>query len=365
MLAHFDKRWIALAILCLGDLMIVLDTTIVNVALPSIQADLGFTQTSLVWVVNAYMLTFSGFLLLGGRLGDLYGQRRLFLVGLALFTLASLSCGLAQTQTFLIAARAVQGIGGAIVSAIAFSLIINLFTEPYERAKAMGFFGFIMAGGGSIGVFLGGVLTGALSWHWVFLVNLPIGIAVYVLCLLLIGPKPGASHVKLDIWGAITITASLMLAVYAIVGGNAAGWLSAHTLMLLGGALLLFCSFLFVESRADSPLVPIDIFTRGNTAVISIIGVLWSAGMFACFFLSALCMQLVLGYDPLKIGLAFLPSNLIMAALSIGLSARLVMAFGIKKNLGIGMIVLTMGLLLFAVAPVEASLLIHILPGML
>src|SRR5712692_7231573 len=171
-------RWLALYILCLGDLMIVLDTTIVNVALPSIGADLGFSQTSLAWVVNAYLLTFGGFLLLGGRLGDLFGHRRLFLAGIVLFTLASLACGLASSQGLLVGARAVQGLGGAVVSAIALSLIMNLFTEAAERAKAMGIFGFVMAGGGSIGVLLGGFLTDALNWHWIFLVNLPIGVAV-------------------------------------------------------------------------------------------------------------------------------------------------------------------------------------------
>jgi MFS family permease len=180
------RRWLALIVLCLGDLMIVLDTTIVNVALPSIRTDLAFTETSLVWVVNAYMLTFGGFLLLGGRLGDLFGQRRVFLYGIVLFTLASLACGLAQTQGVLIAARAVQGIGGAIVSAVAMALIVNLFTEPAERAKAMGIFGFVMAGGGSVGVLLGGVLTAAFDWHWIFLVNLPIGGAVFALCLWLL-----------------------------------------------------------------------------------------------------------------------------------------------------------------------------------
>lgn len=364
MLARFDTRWIALAILCLGDLMIVLDTTIVNVALPSIQADLGFTQASLVWVVNAYMLTFSGFLLLGGRLGDLYGQRRLFLIGLAVFTLASLACGLAQTQAFLIAARAIQGIGGAIVSAIALSLIMNLFTNPAERAKAMGFFGFVMAGGGSVGVFLGGILTGAFDWHWVFLVNIPIGILVFILCLSLFEKRVG-QHVRLDVLGAITITASLMLAVYGIVGGNAVGWLAPKTLALLIGALAVFLTFLFIEKRAAAPLVPLDIFKKGNIAVVSVIGILWSAGMFACFFLSALYMQLVLGYDPLRVSLAFLPSNVIMALLSLGLSARLVMRFGVKKNLAVGMALLAVGLFLFTIAPANASLWIHILPGML
>src|SRR6185503_14381233 len=207
--------------LCAGVLMIVLDTTIVNVALPSIREDLRFSQTSLVWVVNAYMLTFGGFLLLGGRLGDLFGHRRLFLLGITLFTLASLACGLAGSQPLLIGARAVQGLGGAIVSAVALSLIMNLFTEPAERAKAMGIFGFVMAGGGSIGVLLGGLLTNALDWHWVFLVNLPIGAAVVALTLVLIpGGRGATERTRLDVAGALTVTVALILAVYAIVNGN-------------------------------------------------------------------------------------------------------------------------------------------------
>lgn len=223
------KRWLALMVLCLGVLMIVLDTTIVNVALPSIKADLGFTEASLVWVVNAYMLTFGGFLLLGGRLGDLLGQRRMFLAGLTLFTLASLACGMAQGQAMLVAARAVQGLGGAVVSAVALSLIMTLFTEPAERARAMGVYGFVCAGGGSIGVLLGGLLTSSLSWHWIFLVNLPIGALVYALCLPLLPASQGPTgHPRLDLAGAAAITASLMLAVYAVVNGNEAGWTSPN-----------------------------------------------------------------------------------------------------------------------------------------
>src|SRR5437764_3990988 len=219
-------RWLALAVLCLGDLMIVLDTTIVNVALPSIRIDLGFSEATLAWIVNAYLLTFGGFLLLGGRLGDLYGHRRLFLIGLAVFTLASLACGLATTQGFLLAARAAQGVGGAVVSAVVLSLIMNLFSVPADRAKAMGLIGFVSAGGGSIGVLLGGILA-TLNWHWVFLVNLPIGIAVFILCLVVLPTDRGASSApQLDIVGAVTVTASLMLAVYAIVNGNEAGWTS-------------------------------------------------------------------------------------------------------------------------------------------
>ena len=290
-------RWLALMVLCLGDLMIVLDTTIVNVALPSIRVDLAFTETSLVWVVNAYMLTFGGFLLLGGRLGDLYGQRRLFLIGIALFTLASLACGLAMSQTMLIVARAVQGLGGAIVSAVALSLIMTLFTEPADRARAMGFFGFVMAGGGSIGVLLGGVLTDTLSWHWIFLVNLPIGIAVAALTLALLPADDGApGNARLDVAGAVTVTVALLLAVYAVVDGGQAGWTSVQTLGLLAAAAALLVVFVIIEARVAAPLMPLRLFRLRNLVTANVVGVLWSTAMFSWFFISALYMQVVLEY---------------------------------------------------------------------
>jgi EmrB/QacA subfamily drug resistance transporter len=358
-------RWLALIVLCMGDLMIVLDTTIVNVALPSIQESLGFSEASLAWVVNAYLLTFGGFMLLGGRLGDLFGHRRLFVIGIALFTAASLACGIAESQGMLVAARAVQGLGGAVVAAVALSLIMTLFTEPAERAKAMGVIGFVAAGGGSVGVILGGVLTDALSWNWIFLVNLPVGIAVIVSSLVLLpgGRVPGASN-KLDVAGAVTVTSALVLAVYAIVNGNEAGWGSGQTLGLLAAAGVLFAIFLVIESRVDSPLVPLRLFRLRNVATANIVGVLWSAAMFAWFFLSALYLQLVLGYDSLEVGLAFLPSTLIMGAFSLGLSAKLVMRFGLRTPITIGMGLVAVGLLLFARAPVEGSFLVDVLPAM-
>jgi EmrB/QacA subfamily drug resistance transporter len=360
-------RWLALYVLCLGDLMIVLDATIVNVALPSIRDDLGFTEESLAWVVNAYLLTFGGFLLLGGRLGDLFGHRRLFLGGIALFTLASLACGLSTSQGFLIGARAVQGLGGAVVSAVALSLLMLLFQEPMERTKAMGFFGFVMAGGGSIGVLLGGVLTDALSWHWIFLVNIPVGILVFALCLpLLPGDRPAAEgRGRLDVAGAIAITASLMLAVYAIVNGNDAGWLSVQTLGLLAAAVVVFAAFLAIERRVPAPLVPLGIFRKRNVSVANGVGVLWAAAMFGWFFFAAQYLGLVLGYDPLHVGLAFLPANIIMGLFSLGLSARLVMRFGTRIPIAVGMGLVTLGLLLFARAPVDASFWVDVLPAML
>ena len=358
-------RWIALYVLCLGDLMIVLDATIVNVALPSIRADLGFTEASLAWVVNAYLLTFGGFLLLGGRLGDLFGHRRLFLAGIALFTVASLACGLSGSKGALVAARSVQGLGGAVVSAVAFSLILMLFQEPAERAKAMGFFGFVMAGGGSIGVLLGGVLTDALSWHWIFLVNLPVGVLVFALSLPLLPAAQGeAATGRLDVGGAVTVTAALMLAVYAIVNGNGNGWLSAQTLGLLVAAVVLFAAFLVLELRVRTPLVPLQLFRLRNVAVANAVGILWSAAMFALFFLAALYLQRVLGYDPLHVGLAFLPANVIMGALSLGLSARIVMRFGVRAPIGGGMLLVAVGLLLFARAPVHGRFVVDVLPMM-
>jgi EmrB/QacA subfamily drug resistance transporter len=359
-------RWYALYVLCLASLMIVLDVTIVNVALPSIRKDLGFSQTSLAWVVNAYLLTYGGCLLLGGRLGDLFGHRRLFLTGISLFTLGSLACGVATSQEFLIGARAVQGVGGAIASAVSLSLMMTLFTEPADRAKAMGVFGFVAAGGGSIGVTLGGILTDSLDWHWIFLVNFPIGVLVVALSLkLLPAARIEGAAVKLDVAGAITVTSALMLAVYAIVNGNQEGWASGQTLGLLATSVALLGIFLAIELRVESPLVPLRLFRLRNVATSNVIGVLWAAAMFAWFFLSALYMQLVLGYTPLEVGLAFLPANLIMGAFSLGLSAKLVMRFGIKLPLSAGLLLAAVGMVLFVRAPVDGSFIADVLPSMI
>jgi EmrB/QacA subfamily drug resistance transporter len=360
------NRWFALFILCGGSLMIVLDSTIVNVALPSIRTSLGFSQSSLAWVVNAYLLTFGGFLLLGGRLGDLFGHRRLFLIGLIIFTCASFCCGLSNSQLLLITARAVQGFGGAIVSAVALSLMMDLFTEPQERARAMGVYGFVAAGGGSIGVLLGGILTGALNWHWIFLVNVPIGAAVYVLSLRFLPSNTKKTvQQKLDVFGAITITGCLLLAVFAIVNGNQSGWSSLQTIGLLLVAAILLAAFLRIESKVSSPLMPPNLFRIHNVRTANIIGVMWAAAMFAWFFISALYLQLILGYSPLKVGLSFLPANLIMAIFSIGLSAKLVFRFGIKKTITIGLLLAGSGLLLFSQAPVNGHFVANILPSML
>ena len=358
------KRWLALLVLCFGDLMIVLDATIVNVALPSIRADLGFSETSLAWVVNAYLITFGGFLLLGGRLGDLFGHRRLFLIGLSLFTLASLACGLATSQEFLVGARAVQGLGGALVSVVALSLTMIMFTEPAERAKAMGIFGFVLSGGGTTGVLLGGVLTDLLSWNWIFLVNIPVGAAVVALSLVLLPAERGPAEGGLDIAGAVTVTASLMVAVYAIVNGNETGWTAGETIGLLAAAAVLLALFLVIEARARSPLVPLGLFRLRNVSTANVIGILMAGGMFAAFFLSALYLQQVLGYTPLEVGLAYLPSTLIWGTASFALSDKLVMRFGIKPPLVTGLSLMAIGILLFARAPVDGSFAVDVLPAM-
>jgi EmrB/QacA subfamily drug resistance transporter len=366
-IADNRTRWYALYTLCAASLMIVLDMTIVNVALPSIRDDLGFTESSLAWVVNAYTLTFGGLLLLGGRLGDLYGPRRLFLLGISLFTLASLVCGLSGSQGMLIAARAVQGVGGAVASAVSLSLMLMLFTEPGERAKAMGLFGFVASGGGSIGVVLGGVLTDVISWHWIFLVNLPIGVAVVLLTLKLLPDAPGIARQGggLDVGGALTVTAALMVAVYAIVNGNQDGWTSASTLGRLAVAFALFASFLIIETRVAAPLMPLRLYRLRNLSAATVVGVLWAGAMFAWFFLSALYLQLVLGYSPLQVGLGFLPGNLVMGVLSIAVSAKLVMRYGVRIPLAAGLAFAAVGLALFARAPVGGNYVLDVLPGMI
>ena len=294
------------------------------------------------------------------------GTARLFLIGIALFTAASIACGLAGSQGFLIGARAVQGLGGAIVSAVSLSLMMGLFTEPAERAKAMGVFGFVAAGGGSIGVLLGGVLTDVLDWHWIFLVNVPIGIGVYVASLrLLPGRARAAPEQRLDVAGAVTVTAALMLAVYAIVNGNDAGWTSTQTLGLLAAAAVLLGVFLVIESRVASPLVPLGLFRLRNVATANIVGVLWAAAMFAWFFLSALYLQLVLGYSPLQVGLAFLPGQPDHGRVLDRALGEARDAFGIRLPLAVGLGLASAGLVLFARAPVDGNVVVDVLPAMI
>jgi EmrB/QacA subfamily drug resistance transporter len=360
------QRWLAFITLCLGDLMIVVDSTVVNVALPSIRSSLGFDEAALVWVVNAYLLTFGGFLLLGGRLADLYGQRKLFLIGTVAFTGASLACGLAPGQTTLVVARALQGLAGAVVAAVALSLIVNLFPEGPQRVRARGYFGFISAGGGSVGVLLGGLITDLLDWRWIFLINLPVGVAVVLLSLRLIPGGGGmADRPKLDVAGAVTVTTALLLAVYGIVSAEQVGWTSFQTMGTLGAGVALLLLFLLIESRVSAPLMPLGLFRHRNVSTANVVAVLWAAAMFAWFFLSALYLQLVLGYSALQVGLAFLPANLIMGAFSYSLSAKMVNRFGLRGPMAGGLLLAAAGLALFAVAPVDGRFLVHVLPPML
>jgi EmrB/QacA subfamily drug resistance transporter len=360
-----DNRWLALPVICIGEMMIILDAVIIGVALPWIRRDLGFSDESLVWVVNAYLLTSGGFLLLGGRLGDLFGHRRMFLIGIGIFTLASVACGVATSEGLLIAARAVQGVGGAVISAAGLSLVMTIFVDPAERTKAMGVFGFVVAGGGAIGVLLGGILTDAFDWRWIFYINVPVGVALFALSLWLL-PRSGrpAEKVRLDVAGAMTATSSLTLAVYAFANANGWGWASTRTLGVLAGAAALMVLFVVIETRVRSPLVPLPRLRRRNVAVSNIVAGTWAAGQYAWFFFSALYLQVVLGYSALQVGLAFFLPRAIMAAVSVGLSARLVIRFGIRPPLATGLGLIALGLVLLSRAPVDGSFVADVLPGM-
>jgi EmrB/QacA subfamily drug resistance transporter len=361
------RRWIALYVLCVGMLMIVLDATIVNVALPSIQDDLGFAQSSLAWVVNAYLIAFGGLLLLAGRIGDLISRRRVFMIGLGVFTVASLLCGVAQSQGVLVAARFIQGVGGAMTSAVILGMIVTMFPEPREQAKAIGVYSFVASAGGSVGLLAGGVLTEAINWHWIFFVNLPIGIATAVLALRLIDPDEGIGFGEgADVLGAVLITGALMLGVYTIVEPAAdQGWGSGTTLGLGAGALALLVAFVVRESRARNPLIPLRIFRSRNVSGANAIQALFVAGMFGMFFLGALYLERVLGYDPLEIGLAFLPVTLVIGTLSIRYSERLIMRFGARATLIPGLVLIGAGLLLFARIPVDGNYWVDAFPVML
>jgi EmrB/QacA subfamily drug resistance transporter len=359
------RRWMALYVLCAGVLMIVLDATIVNVALPSIQSELGFSQSNLAWVVNAYLIAFGGLLLLAGRLGDLIGQRRVFLIGLTIFTAASLACALAQSQEILIVARFVQGVGGALSSAVVLGMIVTMFPEPREQAKAIGVYGFVASAGGSIGLLAGGALTEAINWHWIFFVNIPIGVATALFAIRLvddhkgIGLKQGA-----DIPGAVLLTAGLMLGVYTILQVSEQGWGSTHTLGLGGVALALVAAFLVRQARIANPLMPLRLFRSRNVAGANLIQALLVVGMFGTFFLGALYLQQILGYDALEVGLAFLPSTIVMGAMSLRFTGPLTARFGLRRTLISALAAIGGGLLLLTLTPVDGSYVRDIMPAM-
>jgi EmrB/QacA subfamily drug resistance transporter len=359
------KRWMALYVLCVGMLMIVLDATIVNVALPSIQDDLGFSQSNLAWVVNAYLIAFGGLLLLAGRLGDLIGQRRVFLIGLAIFTAASLLCAVAQSQGVLIGARFVQGVGGALTSAVILGMIVTMFPEPREQAKAIGVYTFVAVAGGSIGLIVGGVLTEAINWHWIFFVNLPIGVATGLFALRVVEGRDGIGlREGADIPGAALLTAGLMLGVYTILEVEQQGWGSTQTLALGGVAIALLVAFVARQSRISNPLMPLRLFRSRNVSGANLVQAFLVVGMFGMFFLGALYMQRILGYGALEVGLAYLPVTLVMGTMSFRFSARLNMRYGPKATLIPSMVAIGAGLLLFARTPVEASYVVDLLPPM-
>jgi EmrB/QacA subfamily drug resistance transporter len=350
----------------MGMLMIVLDATVVNVALPSIQSDLGFSQAGLAWVVNAYLISFGGLLLLAGRLGDLASRKGMFLAGLAVFTVASLLCGVAQSQVMLVAARFVQGAGGAMTSAVILGMIVTMFPEPREQAKAIGVFAFVASAGGAVGLLVGGVLTQSISWHWIFFVNIPVGIATAVIAGRLIEADKGLGfRGGADVPGAVLVTASLMLGVYTIVNPAAEyGWGAGRTLALGALSLALLVAFVAREATAKNPLIPLRIFRSRNVSGANIVQVLSVAGMFGMFFLGALYLQRILGYDALQTGLAFLPVTILMGTLSVRYTDRLVMRFGARKLVLSGLALFMAGLALFTRAPIDGDYVVDILPVM-
>jgi EmrB/QacA subfamily drug resistance transporter len=363
---HDRTRWLALYVLCAGMLMIVLDATIVNVALPSIQDDLGFSQNNLAWVINAYMIPFGGLLLLAGRMGDLLGQRRVFLVGLAIFTTASLVCAISQGQEMLVGARFIQGIGGALASAVILGMIVTMFPEPAAQAKAIGVYGFVASAGGSIGLLLGGVLTDAISWHWIFLINLPIGIGVAYLAKRLVANPDGIGLSEgADFPGALLLTSSLMLGVFTILQISKWGWGDSRTLILSAISAVLLALFIFRQARIANPLMPLRLFRSRNVAGSNVLQALLVAGMFGMFFLGALYLQRVLDYTPLQVGLAFLPTTIVMGGLSLGFSEKLIMRFGPRTTLIPGVCLVVAALLLFARTPVDGNYLTDLLPPFL
>ena len=359
-------RWAALYVLCAGMLMIVLDATIVNVALPAIQEDLDFSQSDLAWVVNAYLISFGGLLLLAGRIGDLMGQRRIFLIGLVVFIGASLLCALAQSQAVLIAARFVQGVGGALTSSVILGMVVTMFPEPREQAKAIGVYTFVAVAGGSIGLLAGGVLTETISWHWIFFVNLPLGIATALLAIRLVPANEGIGLTAgVDLPGAVLLTGSLMLGVYTILGVVEEGWGSTRTLVLGAISIGLLAAFLARQARVANPLMPLRLFRSPNVGAANLVQALLVVGMFGMFFLGALYMQRILGYTALQVGLAYLPMTAVMGTMSFRFTAQLNLRFGPRATLVSAMIVIVAGLLLLARTPVDANYATDLLPAML
>lgn len=355
-----------MVVLCLGQLMLTLDATVANVALPAIQRDLAFSQSSLSWVVNGYLITFGGLLLLAGRLGDLLGRRRVFLAGLALFTLASLLCGLSASQELLVAARCLQGVAAACASSMVLGILVTLFDNPQDTARAVGIYTFVAVSGGSIGLLAGGALTQALSWHWIFFINLPVGVVALVLGALLIPDHDGAGlDGGVDVLGAVLVTIVPALAVYTIVQASSSGWGSGRTIALAIATLVLLLVFVLVETRVAQPLVPLRIFRLRNAAGANAIRALFACGMYGTFFVGALYMQHVLNYGAFETGAAFLPQTLAVAVLSLFVTRRLVARLGAKPTVILGLILVAAGSLLFSRATVGSSYAEAVLPAVL
>ena len=362
---HATNPWVVLVLICFAQFMVVLDATVVNVALPSIQKDLGMTETNLQWVVNAYTLVFGGFLLLGGRAGDLLGRKRLFLGGVIVFTAASLLDGLSTSSGMLIGARALQGLGAAFISPAALAIISTTFKEGSDRAKALGVWAAIAIGGSAVGLVLGGALTQAFSWPWIFFINVPVGIAVFLFALRLVPEsRDEAAHRSFDVAGAVTVTGGLMSLVYAIVQAQQKGWGSVQTIATFVVSVALLVGFVVIESRAKAPLVRLSIFRVRSLSAANVVMFFVGSGLFAMFFFNSLYIQRVLGYGPLKAGLAFLPftAGIMVSA---GLASAYAPKVGVRRVAAVGMFITAGGLLLLTQIPVHGSYAANVLPALL
>jgi EmrB/QacA subfamily drug resistance transporter len=358
---HERRRWIALIVVCFAMLMNILDQTIVNVALPTIQRDLHFSQATLAWVIDAYLITFAGTLLLAGRLGDLIGRKKVFMVGVALFTSASIACGAADSQILLISARFVQGLGAALSSSVILAIIVADFPIPHERAKAMSSYIIVAVGGGSLGLLIGGYVTQALSWHWIFFINIPIGVATLIAGAALIEENTGMGfRAGLDIAGAVLSTAGLMLAVYAIVSSSQYGWGSTHTLGFGAAAIVVLAAFMLLESHLATPMMPMPVMRSPGLLTSSLVRGLMVVGMYSTFFIGVLYFQHVLGYDPIRTGLAFLPQTLCVALMSAGVTNRIMTRLQPKWTAMLGLVILSVGLLLFITSGIHTAYFPHI-----
>ncbi len=360
----YSKRWSALFLLCTAQFIIIMDTSIIGVALPAIKADLGYSQSGLQWIFNAYVISFGGFLLLGGRLSDLFGARKVFMWGFAILSAASLLAGLAWSESALNTGRALQGLGSALIAPAALTLLLSKFTDPKELNKALGFWGASAAAGGSAGVFLGGAITEWLSWQWIFLINIPVGVAVlsYSRNLLF---KGATQKGKVDITGAILATTALVLAVYAIVSAESAGWTSLETIGLLGISLVVFINFYLIQQRKKDPLVPLSIFKVPNLSSGNLVMALLAASWIPLWFFLNLYLQQTLNYSAFNSGLALLPMTIAIMFLMVGFTGKLVAKFGFKTNLVAGLIALTASLLLFSTIPPDGTFLVNVLPASL